>query len=251
MLSVRELESGYGKVQVLRGVDLRVDEGEIVAVLGANGAGKTTTLRAISGVIPTWKGSIVFEGSTFASESPERRAALGIGHVPEGRGILTSLTVGQNIELGMTLRHDGARAANADRDRLLGLFSALAGRLDEPASQLSGGQQQMLAIARALIARPRLMMIDELSFGLAPLLVEELFGLIKELRDEGTTFLLVEQHAGAVEIADRVYVLSGGRSVIESAADQIDAGSLVRSYLGDVSSPADAEHSQETQPKGE
>ena len=114
MLNVRDLESGYGKVQVLRGVDLRVDEGEIVAVLGANGAGKTTTLRAISGVIPTWSGSITFEGSTFSGEQPERRAAAGIGHVPEGRGILTSLTVGQNIELGMTLRNDGARAAHAD-----------------------------------------------------------------------------------------------------------------------------------------
>lgn len=251
MLSVRELESGYGKVQVLRGIDLHVDEGEIVAVLGANGAGKTTTLRAISGVIPSWRGAISFEGTTFTSESPERRAACGIGHVPEGRGILTSLTVGQNIELGTTLRSDGARAVNADRDRLLGLFSALAGRLDEPASQLSGGQQQMLAIARALIARPRLMMIDELSFGLAPLLVEELFALIRELRDEGTTFLLVEQHAGAVEIADRVYVVSGGRTVIESAADQIDAASLVRSYLGDVASSAPVQFSEENQSQGE
>ncbi len=233
MLRVRELESGYGRVQVLRGIDLDVAEGEIVSVLGANGVGKTTTLRAVSGIIPTWRGYVEFEGLQFGNEVPEKRAACGIGHVPEGRGILTSLSVGQNLELGTTLRTDGAKAIQRDRDRLLELFDALAGRLGEPASQLSGGQQQMLALARALMARPRLMMIDELSFGLAPLLVTELFALIRELRDEGTTFLLVEQHAGAVAISDRVYVVAGGRTIIESAADQIDAASLVRSYFGE------------------
>jgi branched-chain amino acid transport system ATP-binding protein len=233
LLRVRELESGYGRVQVLRGIDLDVAEGEIVSVLGANGVGKTTTLRAVSGIIPTWRGYVEFEGRQFGNEVPEKRAACGIGHVPEGRGILTSLSVGQNLELGTTLRSDGAKAIQRDRDRLLELFDALAGRLGEPASQLSGGQQQMLALARALMARPRLMMIDELSFGLAPLLVTELFALIRELRDEGTTFLLVEQHAGAVAISDRVYVIAGGRTIIESAADQIDAASLVRSYFGE------------------
>ena len=244
MLRIRELESGYGRVQVLRGIDLDVNEGEIVSVLGANGVGKTTTLRAISGLIPAWRGSVEFDGHRFGSEPPEKRAALGIGHVPEGRGILASLTVGQNLELGTTLRTDGAKAAQRDRDRLLDLFSALAGRLGEPASQLSGGQQQMLAIARALMARPRLMMIDELSFGLAPLLVDELFGLVRELRDEGTTFLLVEQHAGAVAISDRVHVVSGGRTILAAAADEIDTASLVRSYLGDAdSASAPSEHS--------
>ncbi len=234
MLKIRELESGYGRIQVLRGIDLDVAEGEIVSVLGANGVGKTTTLRAISGIIPGWTGSIEFEGHRFTNEVPEKRAARGIGHVPEGRGILTSLTVGQNLELGTTLRTDSSKEIQRDHDRLLDLFNPLAGRLNEPASQLSGGQQQMLAVARALIARPRLMMIDELSFGLAPLLVDELFGLIRELRNEGTTFLLVEQHAGAVAISDRVYVVSGGRTIIESAADQLDTASLVRSYLGDA-----------------
>ncbi|WP_395154714.1 ABC transporter ATP-binding protein [Ilumatobacter sp.] len=219
---------------MLRGIDLDVAEGEIVSVLGANGVGKTTTLRAISGIIPGWTGSIEFEGHRFTNEVPEKRAARGIGHVPEGRGILTSLTVGQNLELGTTLRTDSSKEIQRDHDRLLDLFNPLAGRLNEPASQLSGGQQQMLAVARALIARPRLMMIDELSFGLAPLLVDELFGLIRELRNEGTTFLLVEQHAGAVAISDRVYVVSGGRTIIESAADQLDTASLVRSYLGDA-----------------
>jgi branched-chain amino acid transport system ATP-binding protein len=232
LLRVRDLESGYGRVQVLRGIDLEVAGGEIVSVLGANGVGKTTTLRAISGIIPTWRGTIEFAGRTFTHELPERRAAAGIGHVPEGRGILTTLSVGQNLELGATLRRDGAKAVQRDRDRMLNLFEPLAGRLGEPASQLSGGQQQMLALARALIARPRLMMIDELSFGLAPVLVRELFGLVRQLRDEGTTFLLVEQHAGAVAISDRVYVVSGGRTIHESAADQLDTSSLVRSYLG-------------------
>lgn len=234
MLKIRELESGYGRVQVLRGIDLDVHEGEIVSVLGANGVGKTTTLRAVSGIIPAWAGYIEFDGHRFTNEVPEQRAGRGIGHVPEGRGILTTLSVGQNLELGTTLRRDSAKEIQRDRDRLLTLFDPLAGRLDEPASQLSGGQQQMLAVARALMARPRLMMIDELSFGLAPLLVDELFSLVRELRDEGTTFLLVEQHAGAVAISDRVYVVSGGRTIIESAADQLDTASLVRSYLGDA-----------------
>ncbi len=235
MLKVRDLQSGYGRVQVLRGVDLDVDRGEIVSVLGANGVGKTTTLRAVSGIIPTWRGTVEFDGHRLTKETPERRAARGLGHVPEGRGILTSLTVGQNLQLGTTLRTDGARAVQRDRDRLLGLFQALAVRLNAPASQLSGGQQQMLAVARALMARPQLLMIDELSFGLAPLLVDELFRLISELREEGTTFLLVEQHAGAVAISDRVYVVSGGRTILESAADQLDTASLVRSYLGGAS----------------
>lgn len=249
MLRVSELQSGYGRVQVLRGVDLDVQAGEIVSVLGANGVGKTTTLRAISGIVPTWSGTVEFDGVRFSNEAPEKRAAAGIGHVPEGRGILTTLTVGQNLELGTTLRSDSSKAIQSDRDRLLELFDPLANRLDEPASQLSGGQQQMLALARALIARPRLLMIDELSFGLAPLLVDELFGLIRELREEGVTFLLVEQHAGAVAISDRVFVMSGGRTVIESSADQIDTASLVRSYLGEAAtSSVSTSHQQGEQP---
>ncbi len=233
MLRIDGLEAGYGRVQVLRGIDLEVDEGEIVSILGANGVGKTTTLRAISGIIPTWRGTITLDGTTFSDEVPEKRAAHGLGHVPEGRGILTTLTVGQNLELGTTLRKDGARAVKSDFDRVLTLFEPLAGRLDEPASQLSGGQQQMLAVGRALLGRPRLLMIDELSFGLAPLLVKEMFAMIQDLRGEGTTFLLVEQHAGAVAVSDRIYVVSGGRTILESAADDVDTDQLVRSYLGE------------------
>jgi branched-chain amino acid transport system ATP-binding protein len=233
MLEIRDLEAGYGRVQVLRGIGLVVNEGEIVSILGANGVGKTTTLRAISGIIPTWKGTVTFDGKAFTSEVPEKRAAYGLGHVPEGRGILTTLSVGQNLDLGATLRKDGAKAVKADRDRVLTLFEPLARRLSAPASQLSGGQQQMLAVGRALIGRPRLLMIDELSFGLAPLLVKELFAMVGDLRDEGTTFLLVEQHAGAVAISDRIYVVSGGRTILESTAAEVDTAQLVRSYLGD------------------
>ena len=248
MLRVSELEAGYGRVQVLRGIDITVDEGEIVSILGANGVGKTTTLRAISGIIPTWRGSIVFDGTTFSDEVPEKRAAHGIGHVPEGRGILTTLSVGQNLELGATLRRDGPKAVKADMDRVLTLFEPLSGRLDEPASQLSGGQQQMLAVGRALIGRPRLLMIDELSFGLAPLLVKEMFAMIRDLRNEGTTFLLVEQHAGAVAVSDRIYVVSGGRTILESAADEIDTDRLVRSYLGDHDADLAATSPQQSDP---
>ena len=224
---------GYGRIEVLRGVSLRVDEGEIVALLGANGAGKTTTVRTISGLLPTWRGTISFDGHTFGrSSAPERRAALGLGHLPEGRGIFQTLTVRENLDLGACMRRDGG-AVRADRDRLLGLFDALSAKLNQPASSLSGGQQQMLAVARAMMARPKLLMIDELSFGLAPVLVDQLFSMVRELRDTGTTFLLVEQHAGALEIADRAYVFKVGRNDVDGDAAALrESGNLVRSYLG-------------------
>lgn len=233
LLSISDLQSGYGRVRILWGVSLVVDEGEIVSLLGMNGAGKTTTLRAVSGVLPTWGGEVRLAGQLLTSQPPESRAALGLGHVPEGRGVLATLTVGQNLDLGLGLRKDGAAAVNRDRRHLLELFEPLASRLDEPAASLSGGQQQMLVLARALLAKPRLLMIDELSFGLAPLLVEQLFDLIRQLREEGTTFLLVEQHAGALAISDRTYVLSGGRTVLEAkSAELVGSDRLVRSYLG-------------------
>ena len=238
LLSIRDLQAGYGRVQILWGVDLDVAEGEIVSLLGMNGAGKTTTLRTVSGVVRTWRGEVTLCGRKVVRENPEARAALGLGHVPEGRGVLAGLTVGQNLDLGATLRKDGAAAVQKDRAHLLDLFEPLAGRLGESAASLSGGQQQMLVIARALLARPRLLMIDELSFGLSPLLVGQLFDLIKQLRDEGTTFLLVEQNAGALAISDRTYVLSGGRTVLESASDQlVGSDRLVRSYLGEHPAP--------------
>ena len=193
LFEAKDVISGYGALQVLNGVSLSVEEGEIVSVLGANGAGKTTFLRTVSGVLGTWSGSIALDGVVLNELAIERRAVLGLGHLPEGRGIFQNLSVRENLDLGTGLRSDGADAVRRDRDRLLDLLPALAEKISDAASSLSGGQQQMLALARAMITRPKLLMIDELSFGLAPNLVDDLFELVTELRDEGgTTFLLVE-----------------------------------------------------------
>jgi branched-chain amino acid transport system ATP-binding protein len=229
-----DVVSGYGALQVLHGVSVSADEGEIVSVLGANGAGKTTLLRTISGVLSTWSGSIVLDGVNFGDFPIERRAVLGLGHLPEGRGIFQNLSVRENLDLGLGLRSDGADAIRRDRDRLLDLLPGLAEKIGDAASSLSGGQQQMLALARAMITRPKLLMIDELSFGLAPNLVEDLFELVTELRDEGgTTFLLVEQNAGVLEISDRTYVLRTGKNDISGPSSELrDSHDLVRSYLG-------------------
>jgi len=171
LLEVNDLVSGYGSLEVLHGISLDVAEGEIVSVLGANGAGKTTFLRAVSGVLDTWSGTVRLDGGDLAGMSVERRAGAGLGHLPEGRGIFQNLTVRENLDLGTVLRRDGATAVNADRERLLGIFPDLAEKIRDGASSLSGGQQQMLALARAMLTRPKLLMIDELSFGLAPFLV--------------------------------------------------------------------------------
>jgi branched-chain amino acid transport system ATP-binding protein len=235
LLSVRGLTAGYGTAQALYGIELEVHEGEIVSLLGANGAGKTTTLRAISGMIRSWGGEIVLGGRRFDREPPEARARWGLGHLPEGRGILSSLTVRENLMLGATVRRDGAAAIRRDRDRLLERFPALAGRLDQRAGMLSGGQQQMLGLARALLARPHLLMIDELSFGLAPVVVEELLQLVREAREAGTSFLLVEQSTSVLAISDRTYVISSGRTLLEDRSTELrarGAESLARVYLG-------------------
>ena len=233
LLSVRDLHAGYGHALVLRGVDLDVEEGEIVSVLGANGAGKTTTLRAISGVLPLAGGRVTFAGRDWRAEPPEQRALAGLGHVPEGRGILGGLSVEENLSLARALRRDGGAAFARDLDGMFDLFPALRERPKIRASALSGGQQQMLALARALLGRPKLLIIDELSFGLAPIIVNDLFSLIDSLRTSGTTFLLVEQNAGVLRLSDRTYVRAGGRVTLEAASASI-AGSaqLVRSYLG-------------------
>ena len=234
LFEAKDVVSGYGALQVLNGVSVEVEEGEIVSVLGANGAGKTTLLRTISGVLSTWSGSISLDGTDFGALPIERRAMLGLGHLPEGRGIFQNLTVKENLELGIGLRADGADAIRRDRDRLLDLLPALAEKISDAASSLSGGQQQMLALARAMITRPKMLMIDELSFGLAPNLVDDLFELVTELRDEGgTTFLLVEQNAGVLDISDRTYVLRTGNNDISGPSAELKEGhDLVRSYLG-------------------
>jgi branched-chain amino acid transport system ATP-binding protein len=233
LLEVREVVSGYGRLEVLHGISVRVDEGEIVSVLGANGAGKTTFLRTVSGVLPTWTGTIEFEGEEISGLAIERRAMRGLGHLPEGRGIFQNLSVRENLDLGLGLRKDGSAAIKRDRDRLLDLLPALAEKIGDAASSLSGGQQQMLALARAMITRPTLLMIDELSFGLAPNLVDQLFELVVELREEGNTFLLVEQNAGVLDISDRTYVFKTGRNDLEGPSAELKRSSdLVRSYLG-------------------
>ncbi len=233
LLEAENLVSGYGRLEVLHGVSLEVSEGEIVSVLGANGAGKTTFLRTVSGVLNTWTGSVRLDGRDLAGLSVEKRAAAGLGHLPEGRGVFQNLTVRENFDLGAVLRRDGASAVNADRDRLLDMFPALAEKIRDPASSLSGGQQQMLALARALLARPRLLMIDELSFGLAPFLVDELFEHVTELRSEGNTFLLIEQNAQVLDISDRTYVLKTGNNDISGESAELrKSHDLVRSYLG-------------------
>ena len=233
LLDVNDLVSGYGSLEVLHGISLNVNEGEIVSVLGANGAGKTTFLRAVSGVLDTWSGSVRLDGDDLAGMSVERRAGAGLGHLPEGRGIFQNLTVRENLDLGTVLRRDGATAVNADRERLLGIFPDLAEKIRDQASSLSGGQQQMLALSRAMLTRPKLLMIDELSFGLAPFLVDELFTLVTELRDEGNTFLLIEQNAQVLDISDRTYVFKTGNNDISGPSAELrQSHDLVRSYLG-------------------
>ncbi len=233
LLEVNDLVSGYGSLEVLHGISLDVAEGEIVSVLGANGAGKTTFLRAVSGVLDTWSGTVRLDGGDLAGMSVERRAGAGLGHLPEGRGIFQNLTVRENLDLGTVLRRDGATAVNADRERLLGIFPDLAEKIRDGASSLSGGQQQMLALARAMLTRPKLLMIDELSFGLAPFLVDELFTLVTELRDEGNTFLLIEQNAQVLDISDRTYVFQTGNNDISGPSAELrQSHDLVRSYLG-------------------
>ncbi len=231
-MTVERVRAGYGRLEVLHDVSLHVAEGEIVTVLGPNGTGKTTLLRLLSGALPTWAGSVSFAGRSMGRLAPERRAALGLCQLPEGRGIFQTLTVGENLDLGTVSGRASAAQKKADRDRVLGIFPLLADRLAAPAASLSGGQQQMLALARAVMSRPRLLMVDELSFGLAPRVVSELFGVITELREGGVTFLIVEQQAAALRISDRTYVLRNGRNQLErTSADLLRSEDLVASYL--------------------
>ena len=231
LLELRDVEARYGPVQALHGVTLRVDEGEIVAVLGGNGAGKTTTLRAISGLVDH-SGEVLFAGERITRASPERVARLGIAHVPEGRGIFRELTVWDNLRLGAYVRRD---AFDADYARMRGYFPWLEERRNQQAGTLSGGEQQMLALARALMSRPRLLLLDEPSLGLAPMVVAEIFRIVSELNEkDGLTVLVVEQNARiALRAAARAYVLEVGRVAVQGpAAELAENESVRRSYLG-------------------
>jgi branched-chain amino acid transport system ATP-binding protein len=233
LLELEDVTARYGPVTALHGISLSVGEGEAVAVLGANGAGKTTTLRAISGTVRRG-GGIAYEGKSIVRRSPEAVARAGIAHVPEGRGTLTDLTVRENLRLGAYTRRDRA-AIKQDEERVLGYFPRLQERRDQRAGTLSGGEQQMLALARALMLRPRLLLLDEPSLGLAPLVVTEIFRIVSELNErEGLAVLVVEQNAAlALEASARAYVLEVGKVVVQgdSAALQRDE-SVRRSYLG-------------------
>jgi branched-chain amino acid transport system ATP-binding protein len=231
LLELRDVEARYAAVTALHGVSLRVDDGEVVAVLGANGAGKTTTLRAISGTVRR-SGEILLEGEPIG-RSPEAVARQRVAHVPEGRGTFVELTVAENLRLGAYTRRDAAVAA--DLERTLEWFPVLRERLDQQAGTLSGGEQQMLALARALMLSPRLLLLDEPSLGLAPLVVAELFAIVRRLNEEeGVAVLVVEQNASlALDAARRAYVLEAGRVAVEGASAELrEREDVRRSYLG-------------------
>ncbi len=233
ILEVTNLEASYGAVQALRGVSLHVDQGKIVALLGANGAGKTSVLKTISGIVEPRRGSVRFDGRDLSGMEPDRIVGIGLGHVPEGREIFKMRTVQENLVLGAYLRHDQA-GIQADMERIFGYFPILRERHQQRAGLLSGGQQQMLAIGRALMGKPRVMLMDEPSLGLSPLLVKAIFAIVRRLRDEGMTILLVEQNASvALEVADYGYVMEVGRVVMEDTAQALRDNPTIREfYLG-------------------
>ena len=233
LLSVESLSVHYGAIQALHGVSISVEDGEIVTLIGANGAGKSTTLRAVSGLCRCTGGRIVFNGHDLAGLAPHKILRLGLAQVPEGRGIFPNLTVDENLDLGAFARKEAKEVAK-DRDRVFSLFPRLSERLKQRAGTLSGGEQQMLAIGRALLARPRVMLLDEPSLGLAPQLVQTIFRIIREINAAGTTIFLVEQNAHmALQVAHRAYVLEVGKVVMSGDAKQLAASDEVKkAYLG-------------------
>ena len=233
LLRVENLSVGYGAIKALHGIDLHIEEGEIVSLLGANGAGKSTTLRAISGMIPAQGGDILHRGQSIKAVPAHRLVGMGIAHVPEGRGIFPTLTVQENLALAAWTQKDKARLA-AGYDKVFSLFPRLAERRAQQGGTLSGGEQQMLAVGRALMTDCKLMLLDEPSMGLSPLLVKEVFRALQAINAEGMTLLLVEQNAAmALRIAHRGYVLENGRMVLEGPAAQLAQDPRVReAYLG-------------------
>jgi branched-chain amino acid transport system ATP-binding protein len=232
LLVVDKLRAGYGETEVLRGVDLTVNFGEIVAVLGSNGVGKSTLNRAISGIVRTRTGSVCFDGVDVLGQKPSEIVARGLIHVPEGRRIFPNLSVRENLDLGSYRRASAHRMQN--RERVFAIFPRLYERRTQRAGTLSGGEQQMLAIGRGLMAEPKLIILDEPSLGLSPLLVEELFALVKRINGDGVSVLLVEQNVvQSLEVANRAYILAEGKFVMSGRASDIGANpELKRTYLG-------------------
>ena len=233
LLEAKNLRASYGSTKVLHGIDLAIEEGTITTLLGANGAGKTTTLRALCGMVKT-SGEVVFAGKRIDGRATEDIVRLGVAHVPDGRGTFGSLTTEENLRLGAYVRRDRA-AVEADYERMYGYFPRLRERRTQQAGTLSGGEQQMLAVARALMLRPRLLLMDEPSFGLAPLIVKEIFRIMRTINEqEKMTILLVEQNAAmALEVADHAYLMETGTLVLSGPASQVKQDEAVRrSYLG-------------------
>ncbi|MBV8547727.1 MAG: ABC transporter ATP-binding protein [Acidobacteria bacterium] len=232
MLSVSNLEVAYGTIPALRGIDLDVNKGEIVTLIGANGAGKTTTLRTISGLLKPKTGDVTYDGRTITGIKPHVITAMGVSHVPEGRGIFANLTVNDNLELGAYLRKD--KIKQSEYERIFTLFPVLKERIKQSAGTLSGGEQQMLAISRALMSKPQVLLLDEPSLGLAPQMVQTIFRVIKEINAEGTTILLVEQNAHmALVTAHRGYVMETGRIVLtDDTKAMLSSDRIKKAYLG-------------------
>ncbi|HXH39589.1 MAG TPA: ABC transporter ATP-binding protein [Thermoanaerobaculia bacterium] len=232
MLSVSNLEVAYGAIRALRGIDLEVQKGEIVTLIGANGAGKTTTLRTISGLLKPRAGEVTYNGRNITGTKPHVITAMGVSHVPEGRGIFANLTVNDNLELGAYLRKD--KIKQSEYDRIFTLFPVLQERIKQSAGTLSGGEQQMLAISRALMSKPEVLLLDEPSLGLAPQMVQTIFRVIKEINAEGTTILLVEQNAHmALVTANRGYVMETGRIVLtDDTKALLKSDRIKKAYLG-------------------
>ena len=234
LLSIRDLVVHYGVIRALSGISLEVPEGRIVALIGANGAGKSTTLRAISGLVRPTSGQVEFRGASIAGLPPHEIVALGVAQAPEGRGIFLNLTVKENLDLGAYLRRDRA-GVDADRERACALFPILKERSGQVSGTLSGGEQQMLAVARALMSRPTLLLLDEPSLGLAPQFVDRIFQVIQEINEAGVSLLLVEQNANmALQVAHHAYVLETGTIVMQGSGQQLLASPDVRkAYLGE------------------
>lgn len=233
MLKVEGIDVFYGNIQALKDVSLEINEGEIVTLIGANGAGKSTMLKTISGLLKPKRGKIRFLDNEIGGKAAQSIVKMGISHVPEGRRVFANMTVAENLELGAYLRKD-KEGIKSDLEKVYELFPRLKERIKQQSGTLSGGEQQMLAMGRALMARPRLLLLDEPSMGLAPLLVKQIFNIIQEISETGTTIMLVEQNANlALSIADRAYVVETGRIVLSGNAEEMNASEEIKmAYLG-------------------